>query len=592
MFHPLESHLLSNFSKQRRWRPLLQLFGALLLVCLTLAPFSIPAFARAISPPSASTALSIPQEATPDGWKTVHYGTISLAVPAAWPVYDLSTDLKRCALLNVHAVYLGHQGPDALCPAHATGKSEVLQIEPLDATSASISRLATRAATIAGVPTRVDPSSAISHTIVVALTQANALISVSYGHTATLANQILGTLQIAGNGSRKPATQTSQPVQRLTSISPSGLFSGKGFDTCAAPSTGNMSAWLSDSGNPYRAVGIYISGVNRACGDGNLSSSWVSTVTGAGWSLLPLYVGLQDLCVNPAYHDATIDPNQAASQGKQAADDAANRAQNFGLSYGSEIFFDMEDYTRTTSCTQTALTFLDAWTRELHARNYFSGLYINLGVDGADLVSIAGNIQPPDAIDFAEWDGNATTSDPAIPGGDWAYHQRIKQYLGGHSEKHGGVSLNIDSDQFDDILSFGSCTGACLYQNWDPVYVGCSNSPPDGSHGVTWRGGYLTYHEVVITDQFDTAIARFRNVYSSACITNWAWGVLTGGSRLKLTVSTSGESTLCWPADCTSYSTSTSSIWTNMVNGTNVVSACATVTSPEDGRNYNACWSM
>lgn len=138
MFHSLESRPVSNFSEKRRCRPSLQLFGALLLVCLTLAPFSIPAFARSISSPSASTALSIPQEATPGGWKTVHYGTISLAVPAAWPVYDLSTDLKRCALLNVHAVYLGHQGPDALCPAHATGKSEVLQIEPLDATSASI----------------------------------------------------------------------------------------------------------------------------------------------------------------------------------------------------------------------------------------------------------------------------------------------------------------------------------------------------------------------------------------------------------------------------------------------------------------------
>ena len=73
-----------------------------------------------------------------------------------------------------------------------------------------------------------------------------------------------------------------------------GVFTGYAFDACTAPSTAALNAWLT---SPYRAVGIYIGGVNRACQDGNLSATWVSSTLGAGWSLLPLYVGLQAPCV-------------------------------------------------------------------------------------------------------------------------------------------------------------------------------------------------------------------------------------------------------------------------------------------------------
>ncbi len=51
-----------------------------------------------------------------------------------------------------------------------------------------------------------------------------------------------------------------------------------------------MAAWAS---SPYRAVGVYIGGVNRACSQPNLTSSWVATQTEAGWHLIPTYVGLQ-----------------------------------------------------------------------------------------------------------------------------------------------------------------------------------------------------------------------------------------------------------------------------------------------------------
>ena len=58
-----------------------------------------------------------------------------------------------------------------------------------------------------------------------------------------------------------------------------------------------MQKWLA---SPYRAIGIYLGGINRACPDGNLSASWTATVVSQGWNLLPLYVGLQAPCVPQA----------------------------------------------------------------------------------------------------------------------------------------------------------------------------------------------------------------------------------------------------------------------------------------------------
>ena len=83
---------------------------------------------------------------------------------------------------------------------------------------------------------------------------------------------------------------TSAPPARAAAV-----FTGLGFDTCAAPDTGTMQAWLS---SPYRALGIYVGGANRACGDGNLSAGWANAVQAQGWKLAPLYVGLQAPCVN------------------------------------------------------------------------------------------------------------------------------------------------------------------------------------------------------------------------------------------------------------------------------------------------------
>ncbi|MGN6253535.1 MAG: glycoside hydrolase domain-containing protein, partial [Solirubrobacterales bacterium] len=82
-----------------------------------------------------------------------------------------------------------------------------------------------------------------------------------------------------------------RPAPRpLARSSSSAVFTGLGFDACSAPSAKAMTAWKS---SPYRAVGVYIGGVNRACSQPNLTPEWVAEQTEAGWHLIPTYVGPQ-----------------------------------------------------------------------------------------------------------------------------------------------------------------------------------------------------------------------------------------------------------------------------------------------------------
>lgn len=226
-----------------------------------------------------------------------------------------------------------------------------------------------------------------------------------------------------------------------------GTFTGLGFDTCAAPSNAAMKAWLQ---SPYRAVGIYIGGVNRGCAQANLTPNWVSTQQTAGWRLFPLYVGLQAPC---STYQRRIDPARAATQGREAADDAAASARNLGLALRSTLILDMERYPAgNAACTAAVDTFVSAWTSRLHEHGFLAGLYTS--VESAGLRDqVAAYTRPgyarPDLLDFARWDGVQTVSDPAIPATYWAPKRRIKQYQGDHHETWGGVRITIDSNYLD-----------------------------------------------------------------------------------------------------------------------------------------------
>ena len=72
-------------------------------------------------------------------------------------------------------------------------------------------------------------------------------------------------LVIAAPAAAEPATTVSYPAGATTM-----RYSGLAFDTCTAPSLTQMQAWLD---SPYRAVGIYIGGPNRSCGQPQLTAS-------------------------------------------------------------------------------------------------------------------------------------------------------------------------------------------------------------------------------------------------------------------------------------------------------------------------------
>jgi hypothetical protein len=239
---------------------------------------------------------------------------------------------------------------------------------------------------------------------------------------------------------RQRARASRTPPARISALSG---FVGLGFDACTAPSRRSMRAWDS---SPYRAVGVYIGGLNRGCSQPNLTASWVAEQVAAGWSLIPTYVGLQ-APTSSCTSCATLSSSAAASQGSAAAVDAAQDAAAVGIGSGSPIYYDMESYSRTASATNATLTFLAAWTAKLHALGYVSGVYSSGASGIADLVSRLGSdYLQPDHLWIANWNGRRTADDPYVPDYAWSEGQRIRQYRGGHDETWAGVTINIDNN--------------------------------------------------------------------------------------------------------------------------------------------------
>jgi uncharacterized protein YegP (UPF0339 family) len=240
---------------------------------------------------------------------------------------------------------------------------------------------------------------------------------------------------------------------------------GNAFEACAAPSTAQMQAWLA---SPYRSVGVYIGGVNRGCKQPNLTSSWVTAVTGQGWTLLPLYVGLQAPCTGCTGSVFSTNTVTATAQGKSAADDAITQMKKWGIPASRPIYYDMENYDTAAnpcaaSCHAAVKAFTDGWTIALHAGGYISGVYGSTSSMIADLLAWQGTtFHEPDEIWFARWNNTPTLDDSSIPADAWSGH-RVHQFTGGHNETYGGVTLNIDSD----VTSVSSIVAITPTRVWD-----------------------------------------------------------------------------------------------------------------------------
>ena len=225
-----------------------------------------------------------------------------------------------------------------------------------------------------------------------------------------------------------------------------------------------MNTWLKSS--PFLAVGIYTSGTSRACRvQPNLDPTWIGKQLAKGWRLLPITLGPQASCQPrfPRYSDdVKINPAPGAdksyavalAQGLSEASTSVADAQALGIPAGSTLWYDLEGFDLANrDCRESALRFLGGWTMRLHEQGYVSGVYSSAG-SGIKMLDDArverpGLIVLPDRIWIARWDGVADTSTSYLREDGWRPGGRMKQYLGGHDETWGGVTINIDSNFLD-----------------------------------------------------------------------------------------------------------------------------------------------
>lgn len=367
--------------------------------------------------------------------RQVSYLGYTFGVPAGWPVINLAAHPATCVRFDRHAFYVGAPGSVQSCPSGLVGSTEAVLVAP--ATAAPAGTQPARATE--------DP---VAHRIMVSAPRIS--VTASYQNDRP---QVLAILKSAGlppPAVENPASITLGSLDAGPTVPASATNStGLGFDACVAPAADVMSAWLAHSS--YQAIGIYIGGSDRACAQPNLTAAWVSQQAAAGWHFIPLYVGPQ-----VAFRGEVT---SATSQAISAAQDAVVQARTLGFGPGTPIYYDMEAYPPTRS--RAALKFFTAWTTELHSLGYKAAIYSSSDSGISDLASNYTNasIARPDVIYDALWNGIADTADANVPSVDWANHQRVHQFAGNITERHGGYRIAIDQDYLDVQLGGGSGGG-------------------------------------------------------------------------------------------------------------------------------------
>lgn len=440
----------------------------------------------------AAAASAAPHQSAPHqsaSTQNVVYGAYRVDVPASWPVIDLAAAPSTCVRFDRNAVYLGTPPADQDCPAHLFGATDALLIEP--AQGAVIDADVPVVTAAAGTAVQVPAAAAITHRFAVDVPDAGVTVVASFGSDPLAVTGLLGHASSSSPSTTAtalvPPPRTAARAQATAAPAPPTVavpYTGRGFDTCAAPSLSVMKAWAA---SPYRAAGIYIGGANRGCSQLNLNAGWVQGVTTMGWSLIPIYVGLQSPTVGCG-SCARIDASQPLQQGVAAANDAMAQARALGLGPSSPIFFDMEAYDNSNQASvNTTMGFLAAWTVTLHNAGYRSGVYSSAASGITDLVKRAGTSYPePDELWIAHWTGTDTTSDPYVPANLWP-HQRLVQYAANLTETYGGQSLSIDQDAVDAPLA---ASGAGPYVQ--RTYWNVLGRAPDAGGFQYWTG-YLDF---------------------------------------------------------------------------------------------------
>lgn len=223
------------------------------------------------------------------------------------------------------------------------------------------------------------------------------------------------------------------------------------LDSACAPTTSQMNQFF--SGSPWYTWGIYVGGSTRYCSPNpNLTSGWVSTVLDQGWALMPIWVGRQLPC-SGFNHRFSYHTSTAYSQGASEAASAYKAVLDLGFVSDTPIAYDMEatSNTITSSCIAAAKSFIQGWDDYLAVEPaQHSGYY---GSVCTPSINNFANIQrPPDFI-WGAWYQDppdpSTNNLKCVSSGNWADHQRHKQYRNTHSQTWNGVTLSVDSDNAD-----------------------------------------------------------------------------------------------------------------------------------------------
>lgn len=358
--------------------------------------------------------------------RTVRYLGYRFRVPVSWLVVYDERDRRGCVRFDQHVLYLGAVSGDEFCPSWLLGTTEALLVEPGQRRSASSSTENAVARQVTVHAPRI---------VITATFDADPAVIFQILASARLPAPRLVPPDPARSGSelaRKVAPLTSAIRPLPASVA---SYKGLGFDTCTAPSRTYMRAWRRWS--PYRAVGIYIGGADRACAQPNLSRRWVRAEARAGWRFIPLYAGPQA---------AFGEIRAPLRQGHEAALDAVAQARHLGFGPHTPLYYDMEAYLPMSRVR--VLRFLSAWTRTLHRLHFASGVYSSSDSAVADLARHypKGRYAKPNIIYDALWNGRRTTWDRNLPASQWARHKRIHQFMGDVTQTYGGDTLNIDKD--------------------------------------------------------------------------------------------------------------------------------------------------
>jgi hypothetical protein len=456
-------------------RPVLSaVSGAALVLAAGAAPTGSVSADRARPPETVPTktvptktvpVTTVPLKAVPAktvALKVVSYRGYRFDVPKGWPVISTRASSPTCVRFDLHAVYLGVPGINESCPSWLVGATEALQIEPGPAASPrrsvenpianSITATAPRIAVTATFDT--DPA-LIDQILARAGLAAPVMASVNPGQLAATLNPAdpadpidlagpevpAGTDAASAASSQVPASLIFRPA---APVLPSTVANqvGLGFDVCATPSSQYMRAWRRHS--RYRAVGVYIGGSDRACDQRNLTPRWVRLQAAAGWRFIPMYAGPQ------ASFGQLRSPER---QGTDAAVDAVLQAERLGFGPLTPLYYDMEAYPRKDAAA--VLTFLSAWTRELHRLGFASGVYSSSGSGIADLARQYRNhrFAMPNVIYDALWNGAKNAADAVLRRGEWTGKRRIHQFAGNVLQTFGGDTIDIDEDYLDLALA-------------------------------------------------------------------------------------------------------------------------------------------